>query len=276
MGEAFGAVADDATAIYWNPAGLNQLGGTALTAQYDIFIETVRYEYLAIATKLGNEAALGIATKILSTGQDPAITGLDGNGNPVTGSGTVGENYYDVELAGAYRLSYYFDIGLTAIYINKNLSGNTATDFAGDLGVLYHTPVPHLTAGLSLQNIGPGIKFVQTADPLPFNVKVGLAYRMFDDDFVVDYDLNIPSDDPYLINCLGGEYWYKNTLVGRFGYQFGGTIDQNQVGDGWASGLYLGAGVKVAAFHDFIGFDYAWTNDGFLGADNHFALDFYF
>ena len=275
MGQAFTAVADDANAVYWNPAGLNQLGGTHLTAQYDVFIETVRYDYFAAATKLGNEAALGIGAKLLSTGTEPEITNVV-NGTPVTGSGTVGENYMDIDLAGAYRLSYYFDIGVTAKYISKTLSGTSASTFAADLGVLYHSPIPHLQVGLDLQNMGPGIKFDQVADPLPFEIKFGIAYKMFNDDFVVDYDLDIPTDDPYVVNCLGGEYWYKDTLVGRFGYQFAGSIDQNQYGIGGVAGLYLGAGVKIAAFKDFIGVDYAWTNTGFLGSNHHFALDFYF
>ena len=72
MGEAFVAVANDANAIYWNPAGLMQLGGTHFTAQYDLFIETVQYSYLALGTKMGNDAAFGIAAKILGTGTDPA------------------------------------------------------------------------------------------------------------------------------------------------------------------------------------------------------------
>jgi len=275
MGQAFTAVADDANAVYWNPAGLNQLGGTHLTAQYDVFIETVRYDYFAAATKLGNEAALGLGVKLLSTGTEPEITGVVGN-TPVTGSGTVGENYMDIDLAGAYRLSYYFDIGLTAKYISKTLSGTSASTFAADLGVLYHSPIPHLQIGLDLQNMGPGIKFDQVSDPLPFTIKLGVAYKMFNDDFVLDYDLDIPTDDPYIVNCLGGEYWYKDTLVGRFGYQFAGSIDQNQYGIGGVAGLYLGAGVKIAAFKDFIGVDYAWTNTGFLGSNHHFALDFYF
>ena len=275
MGQAFTAVADDANAIYWNPAGLNQLGGTELTAQYDVFIETVRYDFFAAATKLGNEAALGIGAKLLSTGTEPEITGVSG-GVPVTGTGTVGENYMDIDLAGAYRLSYYFDIGLTAKYISKTLSGTSASTFAADFGVLYHSPIPHLQVGLDLQNMGPGLKFDQVADPLPFTVKLGVAYKMFNDDFVVDYDLVVPTDDPYVINCLGGEYWYKDTLVGRFGYQFGGSIDQNQYGIGGVAGLYLGAGVKIPFMKTNIGVDYAWTNTGFLGSNHHFALDLYF
>ncbi len=271
MGQAFVATVDDATAVYWNPAGLNQMGGTELFAEYDQYISTIQYDYFAAATKLGNEAALGLGIKLLSTGNDQAT---DLNGNPA--AGYVGETYMDINLAGAYRLSYYFDVGITAKYISENLSGTTASTFAADLGLLYHTPIKHLTAGLNVQNIGPGIKFDQVADPLPFNVKVGLAYKMFDDNFTLDYDMNFPSDNSVSAN-LGGEYWYKNTLVGRFGYQFQGAIDQNQYGIGGKAGLYLGAGVKVAAFKSFnLGLDYAWTDAGFLGANHHFAVEAYF
>jgi len=271
MGQAFVATADDANAVYWNPAGLCQMGGTHITAQYDVFIETVRYDYFAIGSKVSNDAALGAGVKLVSTGTDP---GTNADGTP---SGlNVGESYMDIDLAGAYRVSYNFDLGLTVKYISKNLaSANTASDFAVDIGGLYHTPVPHLTAGFNLQNIGPGMKFYQVADPLPFNVKVGVAYKMFEDNFTVDYDMNFPNDNAISAN-LGGEYWYKDTLVGRFGYQFQGTIDQNQVGIGGKAGLYLGAGVKIAAFKNYIGLDYAWTDDGFLGSNHHFALDFYF
>ena len=270
MGQAFVAVADDVNAVYWNPAGLNQLGGAEITAQYDVFIETVRYQYLAIGTKLSKEAALGISGKLLSTGSENEI---DSGGNP-TGN-TFSESYMDIDLSGAYRLNYYLDIGLTAKYISKSLAGSNASSFAADLGMLYRTPIPHLTAGFNIQNIGPGMKFDQVEDPLPLNFKIGVAYRMFDDNFTIAYDTNIPVDNAVAAS-LGGEYWYKDTLVGRFGYQFQGAIDQNQVGIGGKAGLYLGAGVKIAFFKNYLGLDYAWTDVGFLGSNHHFSLDFYF
>ncbi len=271
MGDAFVAVANDANAVYWNPAGLMQLGGTHFTAQYDLFIETVQYSYFAIGTKLGNDAAFGASAKVLGTGTDPAT---DGGGNIIPGS--VGENYFDVDLAGAYRLSYYFDIGLVAKYISKSLASvSNASDIAFDFGLMYRSPVPHLTAGLDVQNLGPGMKFDQVSDPLPLNFKVGLAYRLFDDNFTLAYDMNFPNDNAIMVN-LGGEYWYQDTLVGRFGYEFQGSLDQNQLGVGGLAGLTLGAGVKIPAFSNYVGIDYAWQNLGVLGPNHHFALDFYF
>jgi hypothetical protein len=222
---------------------------------------------------VGNDAALGVAAKILSTGTDPATDSL---GNPTGGPG-VGESYFDVDLAGAYRLSYYFDVGLVAKYISKNLASvSSSSDVAFDIGVLYRTPVPHLTAGMDIQNLAfSGMKFDQVTDPLPLNFKIGLAYRLFDDNFTTAFDMNIPNDNAIMLN-LGGEYWYQDTLVGRFGYEFQGSLDQNQLGIGGLSGLFLGAGVKIPAFKNYVGLDYAWTNQGILGANHHFALDFYF
>jgi long-subunit fatty acid transport protein len=271
MGQAFVAVADDASAVYWNPAGLNQAGGTHLMLEYNVFIETVQYSGGDLVMKLNKDFALGLGAKLLTTGQEAEV-----NGSGVTTGNFFSESYMDLDLAGALHLSYYFDIGMTAKYISKNLAGTTASTVAVDLGLLYRTPIPHFTAGLNLQNLGPGLKFATTPDPLPLNLKMGVAYKMFNDDFTVAYDVNFPNDNA-IATSLGGEYWYKDTLVGRFGYQFQGSIDQNDLGIGGKAGLYLGAGVKVAFSRNFyLGLDYAWTDQGFLGANHHFAVDAYF
>jgi hypothetical protein len=269
MGGAFVAVADDANAIYWNPAGLRQLGGTALTAQYVSFIDTVNYNYFAAATPLGNDAAIGVAGKLLTTGNEQVV---DTNGN-LTGA-TFNESYADFDLAGALKINYFLDIGVVAKYITKTLASSTASTVAVDLGLLYKTPIPHLNAGLDIQNLGPGLKFVTTTDPLPLNFKVGTAYKMFDDNFTLALDFNFPNDNNPSVN-FGGEYWYMNTLVGRFGYQLQGAFGQNELGNGAQEGLYLGAGFKFAAFKTNIGLDYAWSNQGFLGTSNRFALNVY-
>ncbi len=269
MGGAFVAVADDANAMYWNPAGLRQLGGTALTLQYDTFIDTVSYSYAAVGLPLGNDAAVGISAKYLTTGNEQVV---DSSGN-LTGA-SFNESYYEADLGFALKVNYYLDIGLVAKYLTKSLGGDSASTLAFDLGVLYRTPIKHLTAGMNIQNIGPGLKFISETDPLPLNVKVGAAYKLFDDNFTLAMDFNFPSDNDPSVS-LGGEYWYMNTLVGRFGYELQGSFDQNQLGNGAKAGLYLGAGVKVAAFKTNIGLDYAWSSEGFLGTSNRFALNVY-
>jgi len=271
MGQAFTAVADDSSAVYWNPAGLNQMQGSELLAEYDIFIDTVTYNYLNGAFKMGNDLTLGFGVKLLGSGLENIVN----SAGAATG-GTFGETYYDVDIAAAYRLSYSLDVGITAKYISETLGTTSGSTFAVDIGLMYKTPIPHLKLALDLQNLGPGIAIGGgTADPLPMIFKIGAAYQMFDDDFTMDLDVDFPNDN-VVSTSLGGEYWYKNTLVGRLGYEFQGSIDQNQLEIGGEAGLYLGAGVKISLFKTYFSFDYAWTDQGILGSNHHFSLAWYF
>ena len=270
MAQAFTAVADDSSAVYWNPAGLNQMQGSELLAEYDEYIETVTYNYLNGAFRLGNDMSIGFGFKQLGTGLENVV---DANGT-VT-SATFGENYYDLDLAVALRLSYSMDFGITGIYISKSLAGTDASTIACTLGLMYRSPIPHLKFAFVVQNLGPGLKFVSVTDPLPLTFKIGAAYQMFDDNFDVDWDVDFPNDND-VTTSLGAEYWYKNALVGRAGYLFQGSTNQNQVGIGGESGLYLGAGIKISLFKTNFSFDYAWNDQGILGTTDHFSLAWYF
>jgi len=278
MGEAFGAVADDANAIYWNPAGLRSLKETHVTLQYTDFIETVTYQYLAVGAPISNNRmAVGVAGKMLSTGYEDAI---DENAQP-TGD-QFNETYMEIDLAGAARMNYWLDLGLTAKYVSKKLYQTSASTFAADLGFIYRAPVESLRAALVLQNLGPGMKFGEASDKLPMNIKVGVSYRLFHDKnaagdtngLTLAYDTNFPNDNKPVAS-LGGEYWYLDRLVGRFGYRFQGGLDWNELGIGGKAGLFLGGGVKVSAFGHKVGIDYAWSTAGFLGSLHRVALNVY-
>ena len=48
LGGAFGAIADDVTAIYWNPAGLSQLAATTpVSGTHTVWLADTRYNFLA-------------------------------------------------------------------------------------------------------------------------------------------------------------------------------------------------------------------------------------
>ena len=50
LGGAFSGLANDATTIYWNPAGLSQLKQTSFSDTHTIWLADTRYNYLAFAT----------------------------------------------------------------------------------------------------------------------------------------------------------------------------------------------------------------------------------
>src|ERR1039458_7564997 len=61
MANSFTAVADDSTAIYWNPAGLGLVGGTSLSATHGQWLQGVTNDYIALSQQMSNGGGLGLA-----------------------------------------------------------------------------------------------------------------------------------------------------------------------------------------------------------------------
>lgn len=272
MGEAYGAVANDALSLYWNPAGLRQLGGAHICAQYTDFIDTIKYSYLAAAFPFQKKYGLGIGIKSVSSGQADEVDEL----GQLTG-GSIGLSYMEVDLGFAYRLSYNIDIGITPKYLSEKLKSSeskSASTIAFDLGMTYRMPVKNLTCAAVIQNLGSGLKYGPNAEKLPMNFKLGTAYRMFENNCTLAFDLNFPNDNKPAAS-LGGEYWYKDHLAGRCGYKYQGGLDWNGNDSGGIGGLYLGVGLKMAAWSRIVGLDYAWSTQGYLGTVHRLALNVY-
>ena len=72
MGEAFVAVADDPTAIYWNPAGLRQLSKIEILGMQSFWLMDMGYQYLAAVIPLPlGFGTLGAAAAYSSSGTIP-------------------------------------------------------------------------------------------------------------------------------------------------------------------------------------------------------------
>jgi hypothetical protein len=104
---------------------------------------------------------------------------------------------YEFALSGTFgtQLNENLGVGIGLRFIRSNLSDvgagaekgdGKANAFAFDLATLYKTPfLPKLSFGVNLSNLGPKITYIDAAqaDPLPTNLKVGLAYRILDSEF---------------------------------------------------------------------------------------------
>src|SRR6266487_6212781 len=80
MGEAYSAVADDANALYWNPAGLTRIYHAEATFMHAAYLANSFYDYAAYGTHLGKHGALGAGVQYFSAGR---ITQTDVTGNDV-------------------------------------------------------------------------------------------------------------------------------------------------------------------------------------------------
>ena len=68
MGGAYVAVADDISAVYWNPAGLASLRGRGISATHAEWLSGIRYESLGYGHSVGQLGTLGISAFFLHTG----------------------------------------------------------------------------------------------------------------------------------------------------------------------------------------------------------------
>ncbi|MBD3225183.1 MAG: type IX secretion system outer membrane channel protein PorV [Caldithrix sp.] len=216
MGEAGVALVNDATAAYWNPAGLayqyenpeldnrNQI--TLMHAKWlpQFNFSDLYYDYGAARFYVEDIGMLGASITYLNLGKNEY---RDENNADL---GTFQSFEYAVALSYATLLKPNLSIGVNAKLIQSNLAPSnvkvgqetgegTATSFAVDVGVLWYPQYSifdnRLALGANLANFGPAVTYIdkKQADPLPTNLRMGLAYTVFDDDFnkiKVIYDTN--------------------------------------------------------------------------------------
>jgi hypothetical protein len=253
MGEAFVAVVDDASATYWNPAGLAGIMSRQVSLQHNEWIADIRHEYLTVALPLGTFGTMGISVTALTMGEMEILTVDDPNTTIREDTGT-GEYFNAADFAVGFSFGRMFTdrlaAGVTIKAVQEIVWDMSATGIAADFGIHYNTGWQGLRIGASMHNFGADIKFTgrqidigmapeypDNDNPLeydevpisyrtsPFSLpllfRFGLAFNPIENDasrLTVALDLNHPNDNYETIN-LGLEYGYLNTVFLRVGYK---------------------------------------------------------
>ena len=263
MGEAYAAVADDVNSIFWNPAGLNKISGSEITLMHAVWIEGVAYDYVAYAQRLGELGSLGGAVNYLWMDE---IEKRDAFTGARTG-GTFSSYDLAVTLAYANQIGA-IPLGINLRFIQCKIDDISASAFAADIGGKYKF-TDSLALGVVIQNLGTRIKFDEEEYSLPFNVKIGSAYKVIEA-LTLALDVNFPIDNDVNVH-FGGEYVYAivsdMTVAGRVGYKSTTINDIDAL-----SGLSLGLGYAWQG----IALDYAWTPYGLLGDTHRISLSISF
>ncbi len=248
MGEAFVAVADDATACWWNVGGLAFAKNRSLAFMHSQLVPDlatdVYYEFLAYSSPAGDIGTWSASLIYLTYGEsiatDPAGTPL-GTFTSWEGSLSVSFAMALAENVGAGISMKFVRVDLApAEFTQDNVEG-AGTSFAVDLGALWKLEGPRLNLGFSLTNMGPDIAFIdrEQSDALPFTARVGVAYTMLADEvsnllvtgdveqslvWLIDDNIDTRRSE---IWHAGAEYRYVNLIAGRVGYVYDEDGDFN-------------------------------------------------
>lgn len=190
MGEAYVAVAQDASAAYWNPAGLAIAPDIEVHVTHNEWISDVRYEYVSAVRGMRGHALAG-QVALLHMGQ---FDGRDANGEL-----TESFRAYDFMAGASYgrRLTRSLEMGVTGKVIYEKIQSYTATGFAGDAGIRYRTPIRGLTLAATATNLGPEMKFENDSFTLPVAARFGAAFRTRKllEGFLLATDFRFPNDN---------------------------------------------------------------------------------
>lgn len=203
MGNAGVALADNASAIFWNPAGLASQRGAEVSLTHAPWLPAITsdlfYEYLVGKYHFEGIGTLGGHITFLNLGEQE---NRDAN-NVLLGT----FRSYELAAGVSYgrQVTERLSLGTGARLIYSNLSGgatipgaagSTETEagisFGVDLGALYGFKpfelgnVPITTSlGLNLANMGPAIGYTSEGrkDPIPTNLRFGTAFSAQLDEF---------------------------------------------------------------------------------------------
>ncbi len=291
MGGAFVAIANDASALYWNPAGIATLAQNEAVFMHSEFFGGLNFDYFGTVIPLGDFGTLGGSITSLSMDEMEVRTVERPNG--------TGEFFNSLDLAinlsYARMLTDRFSIGFNFKFINQRIWRSDAQGFAVDIGTMFVAiQSMNLRIGATLSNFGSKMQMtgkdllvfydvspnqlgnndqvpadLQTDSwPLPLNFQAGVAMDIVkgeNDTLTIATDVTHPSDNNESVN-LGTEYNLRNTLFLRVGYR-------NLFLEDGEEGLTFGAGVGA----NFLGnirfnFDYSYTDFGNLDYVQRFTL----
>jgi hypothetical protein len=257
MGEAYSALANEATALYWNPAALTQVPSKSVTFMHAAYLDSSRFDYAAYAQNFGKVGSLGVGVQYFSAGD---ITQTDSSGADV---GSFNPNDRAISLGYGIQV-VGFGLGATVKQISSKLTQSDTT-LSADIGVLSPAYLENrLRLAFTGRNLMGSLKYRSESEDLPTEYRLGSGYK-FNDRWIGGLDLAFPKNaDPY--QAIGTEYVWGSkdsfTLGGRLGYS-----TRSKDVDGF-SGFSFGAGFGLKS----VSLDYAIVPFGDVGTAHRFSM----
>ncbi|MCZ7604049.1 MAG: PorV/PorQ family protein [Melioribacteraceae bacterium] len=273
MGDAFIAVANDASALYWNPAGLVQTKRDEILISHNQWLVDISHQFIGGIYHISSNDVIGVSLTALHMDDMPVTTEVRPFG--------TGEYFTFADLAIGFtysrKMTEQFSFGGTIKYFEETLDKLKMRGIMIDLGTYYWTGLGSTRFAVTISNFGnelaPDGEVVlfgnrkqsewQSFSP-PTIFRFGIALEPYQDEqhrVTASAQLNHPNDNSENVSA-GVEYSWKEILYVRGGYKI------NVEGQDFT----FGAGVSAPISFADITFDYAYAKFSKLGSAHRFSL----
>lgn len=285
MGESFVAVANDVSALYWNPAGLVQFVENQAIASHTEYVVDIKHDFFGFVYHFSDQDAVGASFSSLHM-KDMEVTT---EAQPL-GTGRF-FSFGDIAAALSYskKMTDQFSFGTTIRYVHETLDVLKMNSFMIDLGTYYWTGIGSTRFAVVISNFGADVSPKGSVTEysgavirdfqsfsLPTVFKLGFALDPISDDtqkLTTSLQLNHPNDNSEHFR-FGAEYSWQNTFFVRGGVKR--TIGQPLFGADATSdeSISLGVGVQLALDISKVNADYAYSSFSRLGSVHRISLSF--
>ncbi len=229
MGEAGAALADDAAASHWNPAGLAFLPGQEVSFTHSNWLPQFQqsdlfYDYLAYRNHIADwGGTIGATITYLSLGE---FTETRDDPTPLS---TFKAYEMAVTFGYATKVASSLGVGVNLRYIRSSLAPfnvqdqqrkGIASTVSFDVSALWKPEVLDLpligdigqrfNIGVNLSNLGPKLTYIDAAqaDPLPTNLTLAFAAQVLKTEFnnvnvVLDFNRILVRRRPEVLDSVG-------------------------------------------------------------------------
>jgi hypothetical protein len=289
MGGAFVSNASDASALFWNPAGIVHVKESEISAAYTSWWGGINLNHASFVHTTEDAGSFGISMSLLTMGDMEVTTELQPEG---TGQKFDAQDFM-VGASYARALTVDFAVGISVKMINQRIWNETASGLAFDIGTQYRIGFRDLTIGMSMMNFGSDMKYdgqdlavkydantqnannrlapanLATEDyPLPLHFQIGVSMTVLNTEAMkiqIAADAAHPNDNQERVN-VGTEITVLDGFSLRGGYRFGYDLET----------ATFGAGAVVPLGDSDIKFDYSYALYQLLANVHRISIGFTF
>jgi len=272
IGESMVAVANDVSALFWNPAGAVLAEQNGLMVSHSEWLVGLKHDFLGVTYHLTPADLIGLSMTTLRTDDIPVTTETQPFG--------TGAYYHYSDLAVGVtfskKMTSQFNFGTTIKYVEETLDKVKIKTVLVDLGTYYATGFGSLRIGVAVSNFGPDVAPAGNAALLdgtvvnsfqsfspPTLFKVGVAFEPLQTEqhrITTSVQLNHPNDNAENIR-FGIEYEWNHWFFLRAGLK-------RTIGESWSIGgdqssaddYSFGFGIVAPVTITTLGFDYSYTH----------------